>query len=109
MQLPHVFIAFFMCDQAFPHVFIAFLAPPSFLLGAHWALLGSPFRDDCGAVELFGHPLGPKWGQRRQYDGLKSDLGSGRGGQGVSEALNGSILRRCVSLIVLFDMLVCFL
>ena len=45
MQLSHVFIAFFMCDQAFPHVFIAFLAPPSFLLGAQWALLGSPFRD----------------------------------------------------------------
>ena len=38
MQLSRVFIAFFMRDQAFPHVFIAFLAPPSFLLGAHWGL-----------------------------------------------------------------------
>ena len=36
MQLPHVFIAFVMRDHAFPHVFITFLAPPSFLLGAHW-------------------------------------------------------------------------
>ena len=71
--------------------------------------MGSTFRDDCGAVERLGHPLGPKWGQRRQYDGLKSDLGSSTGGQGVSEALNGSILRRCVSLIVLFGILVCFL
>ena len=38
MQLPHVITAFFMSDQAFPHVFITFLAPPSFLLGAHWGL-----------------------------------------------------------------------
>ena len=49
MQLPHVFIAFSMRYEAFPHVFIAFLAPPSFLLGAHWALLGSPFRHVGGA------------------------------------------------------------
>ena len=58
MQLSHEFITFFMCDQAFPHVFITFLTPPSFHLGAHWALLGSPFRDGGGAVELLGHPLG---------------------------------------------------
>ena len=38
MQLPHVFIAFFMCDQAFPHVFITFWDPLGFLLGAHWGL-----------------------------------------------------------------------
>ena len=106
MQLPHVFIAFFMCDQAFPHVFIALLAPPGFLLGAHWALLGSPFRDVGGAVELLGHPLGPKWSQKHQDEGLKSDLGSSRGGQGVSEAPNGSILGRCSSLVVCY--LVCW-
>ena len=98
MQLPHVFIAFFMCDQAFPHVFITFLAPPSFLLGAHWALLRSPFRDVGGAVELLGHPLGPKWSQKHQDEDLKSDLGSSRGG--VSEALNGSFLGRFSSLVV---------
>ena len=62
----------------------------------------SPFRDVGGAAELLGHPLGPKWSQKHQDGGLKSDLGSSRGGQGVSEALNGSILRRCLSLIVLF-------
>ena len=91
MQLSHVFIAFFMRDQAFPHVFIAFLAPPSFLLGAQWALLGSPFRDGGGAVELLGHPLGPKWCQRHHDEGNKSDLGSSRGGQG-SQRLS---MRRC--------------
>ena len=100
MQLPHVFIAFFMCDQAFPHVFITFLAPPSFLLGAHWALLGSPFRDAGGAVELLGLPLGPKWSQKHRDEGLKSDLGSSRGGQGVSEVLNGSFGGRRSSLVV---------
>ena len=46
------------------------LAPPSFLLGAHWALLGSPFRDVGGAVELLGHPLGPKWSQKHLDVGL---------------------------------------
>ena len=102
MQLPHVFIAFFMCDQAFPHVFIAFLAPPSFLLGAHWALLGSPFRGGGGAVELLGHPLGPKWSQKHQDEDLKSDLGSSRGGQGVSEALKGPILGRCSSFVLCY-------
>ena len=102
MQLSHVFIAFFMREQAFPHVFIAFLAPPSFLLGAQWALLGSPFRDGGGAVELLGQPLGPKWCQKHHDEGLKSDLGSSRSGQGVSEALDGSILRRNSSLIVCY-------
>ena len=91
MQFPYVFIAFFMCDQAFPHVFITFLAPPSFLLGAHWALLGSPFWHVGGAVELLGHPLGSTWSQKHQDEGFKSGLGSSRGGQGDSEAFNGSI------------------
>ena len=123
---------------------------PSFLLGAHWALLGSPFRHVGGlrvknhrvfdvfakyflggaqrapkidfgrvwesfegflrslfghvggAVELLGHRLGPKWRQKQQDEGLKSDLGSSRGGQGVSEALNGSILGRRSSLVVCY-------
>ena len=35
MQLPHVFIAFFMRDQAFPHVFSAVWHP----LGLSWGLL----------------------------------------------------------------------
>ena len=81
---------------------IAFLAPPSYFLDAHWALLESPFRDGGGAVELLGHPLGPKWSQKHQDKCLKSDLGSSRGGQGVSEALNASILKRFSSLVVLF-------
>ena len=102
MQFPYVFIAFFMCDEAFPHVFIAFMTPPSFLLGAHWALLVSPFRHVGGAVELLGHPLGPKWSQKRQDEGLKSDLGSSRRGQGVSEAFDGSFLGRCSSLVVCY-------
>ena len=59
MQLPHVFIAFFMPDQAFPHVFIAFWHPLGFLLGAHWVLLGSPFRH-VGGLWSF---LGILWGQ----------------------------------------------
>ena len=84
MQLPHVFIAFFMCDQAFPHVFIAFLAPSGLPFGAHWVLLGSPFRHVGGAVELLGHPLGPTWNHKHQDGGLKIDLGSSRGSQGVS-------------------------
>ena len=35
MQLPHVFIAFFMRDQAFPHVFSTVWHP----LGLSWGLL----------------------------------------------------------------------
>ena len=45
-------------------------------------------------MELLGHPLGPKWSQKHQDEGLKIDLGSSRGSQGVSEGLNGSILGR---------------
>ena len=64
--------------------------------------MGSPFRDVGGAVELLGHPLGPKWSQKHQDEGHKSDLGSSGGGQGVSEALNGSILGRCSSLVLCY-------
>ena len=42
MQLPHVFIAFFICDEAFPHVFIAFWHfQDSFWepIGLSWGLL----------------------------------------------------------------------
>ena len=42
--------------------------------------------------------MGPKCGLNRQDEGLKSDLGSSRGGQGVSEALNASSLKRFASL-----------
>ena len=59
MQLPHVFIAFFMRDQAFPHVFIAFLAPLGFLLesmGFSWGLL-------FGMLEELWSFLGILWGQ----------------------------------------------
>ena len=53
-------------------------------------------------MELLGHLLGSKWSQKRQHEGLKSDLGSNRGGQGVSKALNGSIWGRCSSLLVCY-------
>ena len=53
-------------------------------------------------MELLGYLLGPTWSQKRQDEGLKSDLGSSRGGQGVSEALNGSILRRRSLLVVCY-------
>ena len=42
MQLPHVFIAFFMCHEAFPHVFIAFWHPQASFwehIGLSWGLL----------------------------------------------------------------------
>ena len=51
-------------------------------------------------MELLGHPLGPKWSQKHQDEGLKIDLGSSRGSQGVSEGLNGSILGRWSSLVL---------
>ena len=73
-----------------------------FLLGAHWVLLGSPFRHVGGAVELLGHPLGPKWSQKHLDVGLNIDLGSSRDSQGVSEGLNGSILGRCSSHVGIF-------
>ena len=57
-------------------------------------------------MELLGHPLGPKWSQKHQDEGLKSDLGSSRGGQGVSEALNGEMFLTCC---VLFCILARFL
>ena len=53
-------------------------------------------------MELLGHPLGPKWSQKHQDEGHKSDLGSSGGGQGFSEALNGSILGRCSSLVLCY-------
>ena len=53
-------------------------------------------------MALLGHRLGPKWSQKHQDEGHKSDLGSSGGGQGVSEALNGSILGRCSSLVLCY-------
>ena len=53
-------------------------------------------------MALLGHRLGPKWSQKRQHEGLKSDIGSNRGGQGVSKALNGSIWGRCSSLVLCY-------
>ena len=68
--------------------------------------LGRPFGHVGGSVEPLGHHLGPKWSQKRQHEGLKSDLGSSRGGQGVPEALQGSILEGI--LIIFGPSLVCF-
>ena len=51
--------------------------------------LGSPFGHVEGSVALLAHRLCPKWSQKHQDEGPKSDLASSRGGQGVSEALNG--------------------
>ena len=62
--------------------------------------MGSPSWHVGGAVELVGHPLGPKWSQKHEDEGLKINLGSSRGSQGVSEGLNGSVLVRCSSLAV---------
>ena len=70
--------------------------------GAHWVLLGSPFRHVGGAVELLGHPLEPTWCQKHQDEGLNIDFGSSRVSQGVSEGLNGSILGRCSSHVGIF-------
>ena len=53
-------------------------------------------------MALLGHRVGPKWSQKRQHEGLKSHLGSSRGCQGVSEALNGSILGRCSSFVLCY-------
>ena len=55
-----------------------------------------------GLVELLGHPLGPKWRQKHQDEGHKGDLGSSGGGQGVSEALNASILKRFSALVACY-------
>ena len=72
---------------------------PKIDFGRVWGPFGSPlgsfFEHVGGSVALLGHPLGPKWSQKRQDEGL---LGSGRGGQLVSEALNASILKRFSSL-----------
>ena len=46
--------------------------------------------------------MSPTWSQKPQDEGLKSDLDSSRGGQGVSEALNGSIWGRVSSLVGMF-------
>ena len=82
------------------------LAPSRLPFGSPLGSLGSPSRHVGGAVELLGHPLGPKWSQKHQDEGLKIDLGSSRGSQGVSEGLNGSILGRCSSLVLCY--LVCW-
>ena len=75
------------------------------LWGPFESPLGSPFGHVGGSVEPLGHHLGPKWSQKRQHEGLKSDLGSSRGGQGVPEALQGSILEGI--LIIFGPTLVC--
>ena len=53
-------------------------------------------------MALLGHRVGPKWSQKHQDEGLKIDLGSSRGSQGVSEGLNGSILERFSSLVLCY-------
>ena len=73
--------------------------------GTLWGPLGTSFEDVGGSVALLGHRLGPKWSQKRQDEGPKSDLGSSRGGQGVSEALNGSFLGRYSALVVCYSVL----
>ena len=57
-------------------------------------------------MELLGHHLCAKWSQKRQHEGLKSDLGLSKGRQGVPEALQGSILK---GFLLIFGLiLVCF-
>ena len=75
------------------------------LWGPFESPLGSPFGHVGGSVEPLGHHLGPKWSQKRQHEGLKSDLGSSRGGQGVPEALQGSILE---GILMIFEPMLCF-
>ena len=72
------------------------------LWGPFESPLGSPFGHVGGSVEPLGHHLGPKWRQNRQHEGLKNDLGSSRGGQGVSKAFNCSIWGRIASLCVCY-------
>ena len=59
------------------------------VLGPFERPLGGPFGHVGGSVELLGHLLGPKWNQKDQDESLRSDLGSSRGGQGVSEGPRG--------------------
>ena len=149
MQLPHVFIAFFMPDRAFPHVFIAFWDPLGFLLGAHWGLtcnfLMCLLHFSCvikhflmcllhfwhlqasfwvlivlswgllfGMLEGLWSFLGILWVQNgariikvKVSKAILDDLGSRRGGQGVSEALQGSIWRRFSSLVARYVVFWC--
>ena len=74
------------------------------LWGRFESPLGSPFGYVGGSVEPLGHHLGQKWSQKRQHEGLKSDLGSSRGGQGVQEALQGSILE---GIFIILDLFCC--
>ena len=53
-----------------------------------------------------GHRLGPKWSQKRQDEGLKSDLGSSRGGQG---GLRGTQWVVFVEMFLTFCVLFCIL
>ena len=53
-------------------------------MGGFGEPLGTSSEHVGGSVALLGHRLGSKWSQKRQDEGL---LGSGRGDQGVSEAL----------------------
>ena len=73
------------------------------VLGPFESPLRGPFERVGGTVELLGHLLGPTWSQKRQDEGPKNDLGSSRGGQGVSEAFNGSFLGRFSALVVCYS------
>ena len=87
MQLSHVFIAFFMCDEAFPHVFIAFWHPQASFwepIGLSCALLFGMLE---GPVELLGHPLGPKWSRNikmRVSKAILAQVEVARGSQRLS-------------------------
>ena len=66
---------------------------PKIDFGRVWGPFESPLGGSFGHVgrfvALLGHLLGPEWSQKRQDEGLKSDLGSSRGGQGSQKLSMG--------------------
>ena len=78
------------------------------ILGGFWGPFGSPlgsfFEHVGGSVALLGHPLGPKWSQKRQDEGL---LGSGRGARGAQRLSGFDFETIFIICCLLFGIFVC--
>ena len=74
------------------------------LLGPFGSPLGTFFEHVGGSVALLGHPLGPKWSQKHQDEGL---LGSGRGARGAQRLSVFDFETIFIICCVLFGIFVC--
>ena len=108
MQLPHVFIAFFMCDEAFPHVFIAFWHPQASFwepIGLSWGLLFGMWEGLWSFLGILWVPNGARNIKMRVSKAILVQVEVASGSQRLSM---GRFWEDFITCSVLFGMLVCF-